>query len=206
MLDHAPAVPRWPDAATLLALHLVLATRDDLLQLEARRRVYHQVEAFPGLHLRELARQCGLDPNHAKYHLAALEKHGLVSSREEGGYQAFFPRREGPLGLQEAVPADEKAVLSLLRQPVPLHAVLVLLDRGECRHAELTAAVPVSRTTLHHHMAKLERAGVVRSWRDGKERVYALSEPDRVMALVVRYRPPDRLVAGFLEAWEALDL
>lgn len=147
-----------------------------------------------------------METNHAKYHLAYLERHGLVSSREEGGRQRVFPRREGPLGPQEAVDAGDKAVLALLRQPVPLHAVLVLLDRGECSHAELDAALPVSRSTLHYHMAKLEKAGVVASWRDGKERRYRLAEADRVLGLLLRYRPPDSLVAGFLEAWEALDL
>ena len=28
----------------------------------------------------------------------------------------------------------------------------------------------------------------------------------RMLALLMRYRPPDSLVSGFLEAWEALDL
>jgi predicted transcriptional regulator len=195
-----------PSATTLLALHLVLAQRDDLLVLETRRRLHQQVEQFPGLHLSELARQCGLETNHAKYHLTALETHGLVSSKQDGGLQRFYPRREGPTGPQEAIGADDKAVLAVLRQPVPLHAVLVLLDRGEVRHADLDAAIPVSRTTLHYHMAKLERAGVVESWRDGRERAYRLLEGDRLMALLLRYRPPDKLVAGFLEAWEALEL
>lgn len=179
----------------------------DLLELEARRRVYRRVEEFPGLHLSEVARQCGLETNHAKYHLAYLERHGLVSSREEGSYQVFFPRREGPLGQQESVDAADKAVLALLRQPVPLHAVLVLLARdGGCSHAELVAELPVGRSTVHYHLGKLERAGVVSSRRDGKERVYTLADGDRLLGLLVRYRPPDSLVAGFLEAWETLEL
>lgn len=175
--------------------------------METRRRVYRCVEDFPGLHLSEVARQCGMDTNHAKYHLGYLGKHGLVSSRDEGARQAFFPRREGPVGPQETVAAADKAVLALLRQPVPLHAVLVLLERGpEVPHAELDAVLAVSRTTIHYHMAKLEKAGVVVSRRRGRERLYRLADGDRVLALLLRYRPPDSLVAGFLEAWEALDL
>lgn len=184
----------------------MLASRDDLLSLEARRRVFQHVEAYPGLHLSEIARQCDLETNHAKYHLAYLEKHGLVSNRMEGALQVFFPRREGPLGRQEAVAADDKSVLALLRQPVPLHAVLLLLDRGECSHGDLDAAIPVSRTTLHYHLAKLERAGVLDSRKDGKERRYRLKEPERLLGLLVRYRPPDKLVAGFLQTWEALGI
>lgn len=174
--------------------------------MEARRKVYQRVEEFPGLHLREVARQCEMDPNHAKYHLAALEKHGLVSSKEQGGFQVFFPRAEGPVGPKDVVDRADKDALVLLRQPVPLHAVLVLLDREACTHSELESLLPVKRTTLHYHMGKLERAGLVESWREGKERRYRLREGDRVLGLLVRYRPPDKLVAGFLEAWEALGL
>jgi DNA-binding transcriptional ArsR family regulator len=147
-----------------------------------------------------------MDPNHAKYHLAALERHGLASSREQGGYQVFFPKAEGPLGPAETVDRADKDALALLRQPVPLHAVLVLLEAESCSHADLEARLPVKRTTLHYHMGKLERAGLVESWRDGKERRYRLREPERVLGLLMRYRPPDRLVEGFLEAWEALGL
>ena len=168
--------------------------------------MFRCVEAVPGLRLADVAREAGLDPKHAKYHLDYLAKHGLVSSRDEGAHQVYFTRAEGPLGLQETVDAADKQVLALLRQPVPLHAVLVLADAGECSHSDLEAALPVSRTTVHHHMAKLERAGVVASWREGKERRYRLADHDRVLGLLLRYRPPDRLVAGFLEAWEALDL
>ena len=185
---------------------LATAARDGLLDLDARRRVFDAVQRYPGLHLSELARHAGLEVNHAKYHLQRLQRHGLVSSRDADGRQAFFPKREGPLGAQEAIAADDQRVLALLRQPVPLHAVLVLLERGECGHADLDAAIPVARTTLHYHMGKLERSGLVASWREGKERRYRLADAARVEALLVRYRPPDRLVAGFLEAWEALEL
>lgn len=129
-----------------------------------------------------------------------------MSSKEQGAYQVFFPKGEGPLGSQETVDRTDKDALALLRQPVPLHAVLLLLDREACTHAELEEQLPVKRTTLHYHMGKLERAGVVESWREGKERRYKLREGDRILALLVRYRPPDKLVEGFLEAWEALGL
>jgi predicted transcriptional regulator len=168
--------------------------------------VYRIVEAYPGLHLREVARQAGMDPNHAKYHLNYLERHGLVSSREDGGHLTLFPRAQGPAGLQESVPAGDKGTLALLRQPVPLHATLLLLDRGQASHGELEKAVPVARTTLHYHMAKLERAGVVESLREGRERIYRLRDHDLTLGLLLRYRPPDALVQGFLEAWEAVAL
>lgn len=190
-----------------LALYVVfLAKRDDLLALDTRRRIYEVVQEYPGLHLRELARRVDMNPNHAKYHLQYLEKHGLISSRKEGGYWTFFPREEGSLGMREAVDARKKEVLAMLRRPVPLHVTLVLLDRDEASLSELGQAVDASPSTLHYHMGKMEKAGLVESRRDGRERLFRLPDHDEVLGLLMQYRPPDELVQGFLDAWEQLEL
>lgn len=147
-----------------------------------------------------------MDANQVKYHVGRLERCGLVTSRREGGFLQHFPREEGSLGLREAVPAGEKAALALLRRPVPLHVTLLLLDRGEATHAELLPEVAVAHATLHYHLQRMEAAGLVESAKEGRERRYRLREPDRTEGLLLRYRPPDALVRGFLDAWEAVGL
>lgn len=147
-----------------------------------------------------------MEANHAKYHLSYMERHGLVSSRDEDGYWRFYPRKEGPLGPQESVSAQEKEVLALMRQPVPLHVALILLDKGAATHGEIEREVHVGRTTLHYHVQKLVRAGVLQGHKEGRERHYTLTDPDRLRGLLLRYRPPDALVQGFLKAWEAVSL
>lgn len=194
-------------AGLLMALYVVfLARREDLLELEARRRLYEVVERFPGLHLREIARNASMDANHAKYHLLYMEKNGLVSSREEGGYWRFFPKVEGRLGPQEVLSPNDKAVLALLRQPVPLHCILVLLNDGESSIDALAQRVGVAHSTLLYHLGKLERSGLLESRKDGRMRLVRLSSPEAIQSQLLRFRPPDSLVSGFLEAWEQLEL
>jgi predicted transcriptional regulator len=183
-----------------------LIRRDDLLELESRRRVFEYVQKFPGLHLREIGRGTSLHPNHVKYHLQYLQKHDLVSSRKEDGYWRFFPREEGSVGLRETVGADKKQLLALLRQPVPLHTVLLLLERGQASQGELAQGVGVAQATLHYHLGKMERTGLVVSWKDGRERYYKVGNERVIAELLLRFRPPDALVQGFLDAWETLQL
>lgn len=185
---------------------LFLIRRDDLLELESRRRVFEYVQKFPGLHLREIARGTGLHPNHVKYHLQYLQKHDLVSSRKEHGYWRFFPREEGSVGLRETVGADKKQILALLRQPVPLHTVLILLERGQASQGELAQSVGVAQATLHYHLGKMERNALVTSWKEGRERYYKVGNEAVVAELLLRFRPPDALVQGFLDAWETLQI
>lgn len=184
---------------------LVAGPRTDLLDLEARRRLHEYVSKYPGLHLREIARATGLEMNHAKYHLLYMQKHGLISSRREEGYWRFFPLEEGRVGWRDQVPAQSKAILGLLRRPIPLHVTLLLLDGGELNQSQLLERVTVAPSTLHYHLAHMERVGLMVSERRGRERICRLSDPKRVLDLLIRYRPPPALVADFLEAWENLD-
>lgn len=197
--------PAPQDALARLFL-LYLAKREDHLQLDARRRLFQHVQAYPGLHLAEIARGLDMEKTQAKYHLEYLERKGLVSSRRDDAYWRFFPREESAVGEKEVVLREEKTALALLRQSVPLHITLVLLDREELAHHELLDLVPVAHGTLSYHLGKLERAGLVDARKDGRERRYRLREHDRMLALVLRYKPPDALVQGFLDAWDALGL
>lgn len=189
------------------ALYLVfLARRDDLLLLESRKTIYQWVSDYPGLHLREIARGTRLDPNHVKYHLTALEKHGLVSSRKEDGYWRFWPKTTGTLGTHDAMAADEKKVLALLRREIPLHVALLLIEGGETNQRRLVDKIGVSQSTLSYHLKRMERDGLVQVRKEGRERIFSLVDPERVQGLLLRYRPPDALVEGFLDAWEQLEL
>lgn len=190
-----------------VALHIVfLAKREDLLELDARRRVYEQVEKYPGLHLSEIARGADMEINHAKHHLRYLEKHNLVSSQKEAGYWRFWPRKEGSLGLQESVGVDEKKVLTLIRKPIPLHIALLLLNHEEMNHARLREETGAAHGTLHYHLRKMEQDNILASQKEGRERKYRLAEPEKMLSLLLEHKPPDRLVQGFLEAWEALEI
>lgn len=187
----------------LAALYMVFREkREDLFQLDARKRLHDYVVQYPGLHLSELARAFGMDTNHAKYHLEYLEARGILTSQRDANYVRWYAKREGALGPQEALSPREKELLAQLRRPILLHIALILLDRETVTHAELLPVVGVAHGTLHYHLKNMERSGVIRSTKEGRERRYVLMEPGAILALLMRYKPPDALVSGFLSAWE----
>jgi predicted transcriptional regulator len=200
--------PGSPRGSAWLAhgLFVLLGRRADLLLLEARRRIHEHLSKYPGLHLRAIARALDMDPNHVKYHLQYMEKHEIVSSRKEDGYWRFWPRDEGAVGMRERLSSADKKILSVLRRPIPLHVTLILLDRDEATATQITEQVSVSRSTLHYHLGKLEKAGIVESHKEGRDRYYWLSDADHIATILIEHRPPPSLVAGFLEAWEQLGL
>lgn len=190
----------------LASTGLILALYEtNPLENEVRKRVYEQVQEYPGLHLSELARNVEVDTNHAKYHLRVLEDNGLVSSRRDDGYWRFYPRVDADVGQREVLQPRDKEYLSLLRRKVPLRVTLVLLDREEANATILQDELDIAASTVHYHTSKMEDAGLLESSKEGRQRIYSLTEPERVQRLLRDHRPPDRLVEGFLEGWEEFE-
>ncbi len=191
----------------MLASILLLAqTHANPLDHDVRERIYNTVRAHPGLHLSKIARHADVGTNHAKYHLRVLEDEGLVSSRRSDGYWRFYPLEDADIGRKEMLKPQEKEWMSLLHRRIPLRATVLLLRKREATATEIQNALDIAASTVHYHASKMTDAGLVDSYKDGRSRVYTLTDPDRVEKLVEEYQPPDPLVEGFLAGWEELEL
>lgn len=178
----------------------------EALDLETRRAVYRHLLEYPGLHLRELTREIDLSPTTVRYHLDQLVDADLVTRTDEDGYTRFYPRVEGGPGPRDVVGADEKEVLNLLRQRVPLGIVLHLLTEGPTPQGELAEALDVAASTASYHLDKLREAGVVDRERQGRSVLYSLENPVEVGDLVHRYEPPRDLADTFADLFESFGL
>lgn len=169
--------------------------REEVLEYEARRRLYDLVRSEPGLHLRELERRSGMPVSTLRHHLRYLERHGLVEPAEDRNTQRWFTRL-----LIEPV---DRAMLAALRQEALRRVVLFLLSRGGAvPYQEIREAMQVPTSTLGVHLSELARRGVVRRVSVGRESRYEVLEPDRVIRLLHEYRSSflDRLVDHLLAA------
>jgi predicted transcriptional regulator len=172
---------------------------DPILNVRARKRLYDFVCANPGYHLREVARATGLGLTLVDYHLRFLEKHGLVASMRDGEYKRYYPRSVPGADVGRALTSEERRLLALLRQPVPLRVISLLMEREAAAHKDLLERVPVGASTLSHHLGKLVAGGVIVRTKTGS---YRVRDPHAVARLMVGYdlATPDQ-VDKFLEMW-----
>ncbi len=167
-----------------------------LLDLEMRRRLVALVGAYPGLHVREAARQLGTSTALVEYHLGLLLEAGLVEARRDERYVRVYAVT-GPRPSEE-----ERGLLALLRERLPLRITLFLLDRGEpVKHGEVADALELGKSKLSFHLRKLEAAGLVAKTADGQ---FEVLHPRRVQRLLWTYQPTPDLRSEFADVWLSL--
>lgn len=164
------------------------------IELEARRRIYVHVVANPGTHLRAIQDALSMPMGQLEYHLRYLEQSALIESKPDRYYKRYYPREMG---------ATERRLISALRQEMPRRIVLLLIQSPGIDHRGVQERMGLGASTLTFYMHDLIDKGLVGKRREGRRSIYWVIEPDRVVRLLVTYRPSflDRMVDRFLETW-----
>ena len=174
----------------------------EILAVKTRKDLYDFVRRNPGYHLREVSRALGLSITLADYHLRFLEKHELVTSSMDGEYKRFYPRSTpGQADDRPALTDHERQVLAFLRQPVPLRVINYLMERDAATHKQILEQVPVSPSTLSHHLKKMQAAGII-DHAEVKERGYRVLQPKSVARLMTLYELATQdQIDTFIRVW-----
>lgn len=164
-------------AGPLAALGSGEASADDLdaadTETDTRAAVAGFVRSAPGVHLSKVRDDLGVGTGTAQYHLRGLEEDGRLESHRDGDYRRFYPAGQ--------FSALEKVALGQLRRETARGVLVELLRDPEASAGDLAERLGVSRPTVSDRAAALESGGLL----DRSE--YALTEPETVLALVLRY-------------------
>lgn len=158
-----------------------------------RQRILDAVRRYPGIHLRELARQLNSSVALVEYHTPTLEADGWLSVRTNDSYTRLYPNGDA------AVDPKDEAWIALLRQPNPVHIVLALMDEGPSRHGPLATKLAMGKSKLSFHLRKLEAAGMVVN----DQGALTLQDPDRTSRLLLAHPPIQDLTDRFASFWNA---
>jgi len=170
---------------------------EDVLELEARRKIYDILTKNPGLHLSKIADLLQMRVSHVEYHLNFLEKHDIITVEKLTGYKRFYIK--GTIGVQD------KRYLSVLRQKTLLHIVLFLLKNDTVQHKDILENIAVSASTLSYHLNKLVKHNIVEVQRYGENKGYQLKNREEIIAWLIQYKPFD-LYEEFTNVWSDLSI
>jgi predicted transcriptional regulator len=172
---------------------------DQLLELETRQSIYDLIERVPGLHMREIQRRLNLEVALVDYHLYIMEKAEIVTSQKEGGYKRFYipPSKSG-------LDNNQRRILGVLRQRIPLQVTLYLLKEKQATHAQISNDLDIKPSKLSFHLKKMRKLGILRKLQPGEGKGFILEDEALVLRLLLRYKPPQDMLDEFSDLWDDL--
>ena len=87
------------------------------------------------------------------------------------------PVAEHPAHPADAAAAERAHVFKALADPGRVRIIEVLAERGEASGSEIAERTGMSLALLCHHWDVLERAGLIRKWKEGSRTICALDRP-----------------------------
>lgn len=140
--------------------------RDEVLDHDARDRMYRIIQDEPGIHVSELMRRVDGGWGGLMHHLHVLEDKEYVTSRDDGRYRRLFP-----VGQYNP---DRMDTIALLRNESTAEALDIIARRPGINQSELASRMGMKPPSARYHLQKLQEAGLVRKEKDGRSvRFYA---------------------------------
>ncbi len=139
-------------------------------QLSLRDRILIEIEANPGIHLRELQRSVDCAMGALQYHIDNLEADGQVISIRNGNSRHFFMRNYSD---------DENTLMlaSMTRNPTIRSILSEVKTEGRITQAVLSRTLDIDKSLVSYYANSLVESGVLRTIRVfGRERPLALTK------------------------------
>ena len=133
-------------------------------------RVLQAISRSPGLSLRAIGRATGLHIGVVRGHVHRLTKQRRIAQRRHGARILAYPRPSAPKDDRRAVAADQELRLEEQRRLLAFIAGRPALTQTDI--LEATAQWGWARSTTQHRLGRLIKAGLVKSRRRGREKLY----------------------------------
>ncbi len=127
--------------------------RDKLLKNASRQTIFQMIEARPGIHYKELVRALEQPASTVKYHLDKLVDGGLVTAAPKTGYTCYFIAGKADRRTMQAA--------ACLKSPVARGLLHAAREHPGITGKEVAARLGVAPATVHHHLKRLEGAGLI---------------------------------------------
>jgi DNA-binding transcriptional ArsR family regulator len=141
-----------------------------------RARITAEVRARPGLSITDIALATGMGHTTVCHHLAVLQRRGMVVRERWGGTVRVFPTDLSP---------THRALLAQVRAGRTGQVLRALARAPHANPTSLGRELGLHRQAVQWHLARLERAGIVRVDREHRPYRIALTvKPEAVLRLL----------------------
>nr|MDO8111167.1 DeoR family transcriptional regulator [Candidatus Sigynarchaeota archaeon] len=137
-------------------------TKHDVLENQARRKIWAIVLQLPGIHFSKLRQMLGMGNAILQWHLSMLDRFGLIRKRDEGNKQIYFP---GSMG------TDLDSVYIGLHKSRSVEIIETIAKAGAVRMHDLSDALDIPESTIRRKLQELANSKVLINQEDGTVKI-----------------------------------
>jgi predicted transcriptional regulator len=165
----------------------------EILELEIRKKIHDVIAKNPGINLTRIAELLALSVPLADYHLRYLVRHGVITAEKEAGaHKRFY--------ITGTIGSEEKKLLRLLRQDIPLQIVVYLLNNPHSKHKDILQHFQIAPSTLTYYLQKLLKHKIIDVKPSGNEKGYWVPNEQEIIRFLIRYKQ-SKALQRFKETW-----
>jgi predicted transcriptional regulator len=110
------------------------------------------IQNNPGIHIRGLMKETGMESGVITYHLNKLEKKGIIKSQKRTKHRRYF--------LVE-IPEEQFAIIRNTRKPTKMAIMLEIIVQGSPTFQDLVGKLNKSPSTISWNIAGLIKDGII---------------------------------------------
>ena len=151
-----------------------VAEKTPLPDNSTRTEIYTLIAENPGVQFRAICGGLGLSIGVVQFHLAQLQKNGLITSFRKGRYKRFFAAASN-------FSRRKMELIAALRITTVRNILKALLEGKQVSHRSLALQVRISAQGLPWQMNRLLETGLIEEKRSGLNVTYSLKQNCAVM-------------------------
>ncbi|HLC55942.1 MAG TPA: winged helix-turn-helix transcriptional regulator [Candidatus Nanoarchaeia archaeon] len=154
-------------------------TRNDILELKTREKIYSIIKEKPGICVRELQRETGLAIGQLSYHLSLILKADIIKEILNKRFRRFYL-----ININE----NEARILFLIRRKNVRHIIKLLIIKNKITNSELSKKIKVSPQTITWYIHSLENFNLLNKEAKGNRIFYSLKERHEIQNVMEKYK------------------
>jgi len=127
----------------------------------------------PGINLSAIRRELQLSQGAVSYHIMKLEKSGKIYSDKGSKERRYYPSSMGYMAAMRQSQMDE--IESILANDTS-RSIVGMLREGPRSQNEIVTELNVSPSTVHWHMERMKKAGLISKEQKGRSVFYELND------------------------------
>jgi predicted transcriptional regulator len=160
--------------------------------LKTKRKIYDCIADNPGLYLSKIAEMLQMSVPLVDYHMSRLENESLIIVVKEDGFKRYYTKVD-TMGLQD------KKILSILRQEIPLKIVLFLLKHPNAKHKDICENLDLSSSLISYYLNKLVNQEIIDV--PGVGEGFKIRNKQEIVTILRRYHLSS-ILKRFTDTWE----